>query len=68
MNGAPETLLLVRESVIELDAVQPDEQDINLSHWWGMEDRETGNIVVSGARHAIGYRALQPVQYVVEVR
>lgn len=65
---APETLLLVRDSVVELDAVQPDEADINLSHWWGMEDRETGNIIVVGHRHEIGYKARQAVEYIVEVR
>lgn len=64
----PDSLLLVRESVVVLDEVQPDEQDINLSHWWGMEDRETGNIIVVGHRHEIGYKARRAVEYLVEVR
>ena len=64
----PKTLLLRRGSVIEVDGLQPGEGDVNLSHWWGLEDRPTGDIVIVGARHNIGYTSSQPVKYVVGVR
>lgn len=64
----PTTLRLVRDSVLEIDTKRDDETDINLSHWWGMENRETGGIVISGARHAIGYGSAAPIVYFVGVQ
>lgn len=64
----PGSLLLRKDSVLELDQVQPEEGDVNLSHWWGLEDRETGNIIVVGHRHNIGYTDAKPVQYTVAVK
>jgi len=63
-----ESLLLIRQTVLQVDDVQPDEGDVNLSHWWGLEDRPTGDIIIVGARHNIGYTGAQPVKYVVGVK
>lgn len=63
-----ESLLLIESSVVQVDDVQPDEGDVNLSHWWGLEDRPTGDIIIVGARHNIGYTSAQPVKYVVGVK
>ena len=54
------SLRLIRRSLLAIDDKRPDEQDINLSHWWGFEDRATGDIVIAGARHTAGYRGAQP--------
>lgn len=64
---APETLGLMRETVITIDTKQPDESDVNLSHWHAFEDRETGDIVIPMARHSARYESSQPVLYVVSV-
>ena len=64
----PKSLLLIRQSVITLDTKQPDEEGINLSHWWAFEDRETGDIVVPTYRYNIGYTDQQPVLYRVNVQ
>ncbi len=61
----PKSLLLKKESVLVLDTKRDDEEGINLSHWWAVEDRETGDIMVAGARHTIGYTAREP--YLIRV-
>ncbi len=63
----PETLGLIRDSVIIVDTRRPDEEDVNLSHWLAFEDRQTGQIVIPMARHSAGYRTKQPVIYRVSV-
>jgi hypothetical protein len=54
--------------VIELDTKQPDEADVNLSHWWTVEDRATGDLWVAGARSNRDYTRDTPVLYVVGCR
>jgi hypothetical protein len=63
----PDTHGLVRESILVIDTRQPDEEDVNLSHWHSFEDRETGDIVITTARASKGYKSRQPVVYVVSV-
>ena len=63
----PETRGLIRDSVLIIDTKQPDEDDVNLSHWHAFEDRETGDIVIPTARASKGYKSRQPVVYVVGV-
>jgi len=58
---------LLRETVVEIDTKQPDEDDVNLSHWHALEDRQTGDIVISTSRAGPGYKTRQPVLYVIGV-
>lgn len=58
---------LIRESVLVVDTKQPGEEDINLSHWHTIEDRETGDVVISGFRASKGYKNRRPVAYVIGV-
>ncbi len=62
-----ETLCLVQGTILTIDTKRPEEDDINLSHWWALEDRETGDIVVAGARHAKGYTSKTPYLWRVGV-
>ena len=56
----PKTLGLIRQSVLVVDDKKPEEAGLNLSHFWGMEDRETGDIVIAGARYSQGYKETHP--------
>lgn len=64
----PNTLRLVKGTLLVIDTKRPDEPDINLSHWWAFEDRKTQDIVVVGARHAKGYTSATPWLWRVGVR
>ena len=63
----PKTYGLIRESVLVIDTKQPDERDVNLSHWHSYEDRETGYIIIPTTRASVGYKSRRPVLYVVGV-
>jgi hypothetical protein len=63
----PQTLRLVRSSVLVVDTKRANEASLNLSHWWGVEDRETREIVLAGARYAGDYKSSTPVTYRVGV-
>ncbi len=63
----PATLGLIKHSVITIDTKQPDEDDVNLSHWHAYEDRETGKIIIPMARASKGYKSRHAVIYVVSV-
>jgi len=63
----PDTRGLIRDSVLTIDTKQPDEEDVNLSHWHLFEDRETGGIAIPTARASKGYESRHPVVYVVGV-
>ena len=54
------SLCLLKATLLTIDTKKPEEDDINLSHWWGLEDRETGDIVVVGSRYAKGYVSSTP--------
>jgi len=64
----PKTNGLIRESVFVIDTKQPDERDVNLSHWHSYEDRETGDIIIPTTRASAGYKSRRPVLYVVGVQ
>lgn len=59
----PRTCQLIRGTVLTLDTKRPDEPGVNLSHFWGFEDRETHDIVVAGSRYALAYNSSTPVVY-----
>ncbi len=63
----PETLCLIRESVLVVDTKRPEESGLNLSHWWAFEDRPTGDIIIAGARYGPGYTTSTPWQWRVGV-
>jgi hypothetical protein len=63
----PEALGLIRHSVLTIDTKQPEEEDVNLSHWHSFEDRNSGDIVIPMARANKGYKSRHPVVYVVGV-
>ena len=54
------TLRLMEDTVLVIDTKRLDEPEVNLSHWWALEDRKTHDIVVVGARHAKGYKSRTP--------
>ncbi len=56
----PVSLKLIRSTLLAVDTKRPDEEGVNLSHWWGLEDRATGDLIIAGARHAIGYKTKEP--------
>ncbi|NCQ25863.1 MAG: exo-alpha-sialidase, partial [Armatimonadetes bacterium] len=56
----PKTLCLLKDTVLVVDTKRPEEPDINLSHWWAFEDRKTHDVVIAGARHALGYQSSTP--------
>ena len=64
----PKTYGLIRKSVLVIDTKQPDERDVNLSHWHSYEDRETGDIVIPTTRASAGYKSRRPVLYAVGVK
>jgi hypothetical protein len=61
------TLKLIKNSVLPMDTKRPEEAGLNLSHWWGFEDRATHDIVVAGARYGLAYKTSAPVVYRVSV-
>lgn len=63
----PESLLLIKDSVIVIDTKQPDEEDVNLSHFLAYEDRETHDIIIPTRRYSAGYKSSKPVLYVIGV-
>jgi hypothetical protein len=49
-----QTLKLIKNTILVIDTKRPDdpkEGDFQLSHWWGLEDRATKDIVIAGARY-----------------
>lgn len=65
---APDTLRLLRRTVLIVDDKRPEEPDVNLSHFWALEDRETGDIVIAGARYSQGYAETHPHLWRIGVR
>ena len=61
------TLKLIKGSLLVIDTKRPDEPGLNLSHWWGFEDRATHDIVVAGARYGHEYKTSSPVVYRIGV-
>lgn len=57
------SLKLIKKSVLEIDTKRPDEDGVNLSHFWTLEDTATGDLLVTGARYGVGYGSYQPVLY-----
>lgn len=62
------TLRLIESTVLVIDTKRPDEPGVNLSHWWGFEDRPTHDIVLAGRRCSEGYKTSTPVTYRISVR
>jgi hypothetical protein len=58
-----QSLKLLRNSILTIDTKRPDEPGVNLSHWWGFEDRANKDIVIVGARHSPDYTKAAPVVY-----
>lgn len=63
----PQTLKLIKSTVIVIDTKRPEEPGVNLSHWWGFEDRETKEIVIVGARFSQDYNKTWPILYRIGV-
>lgn len=63
----PKSLSLIRKTIIVVDDKKPDEPGVNLSHFWGLEDRETKDIVIGGARYSEGYKETHPHLWRVRV-
>ena len=63
----PKTLRLIKGTILQIDTKRPGEPGVNLSHWWGFEDRESRNVVIVGARYSLDYTRSPPVQYVIGV-
>jgi len=63
-----ETLRLRQETLLVVDRKHAEEPDVNLSHWWAFEDRETGDVVIVGNRHAKGYTSRTPWLWRVGLR
>lgn len=61
------TLRLIKNTILTIDTKQPEELGVNLSHWWGFEDRETRDILVVGARFSPDYNKTSPVVYRVGI-
>ena len=63
----PKTYRIIRDNLVVIDTKQPDEEDVNLSHWHSFEDRQTGNIVITTSRASKGYKSRTPVIYTIGV-
>lgn len=63
----PQTLRLIKSTVTVIDTKRPEEPGVNLSHWWGFEDRETKDIVIVGARFSQDYNKASPILYRIGV-
>jgi hypothetical protein len=62
------SLRLIRNTILVIDTKRPEEPGVNLSHWWGFEDRATKEVVIVGARHSPDYTTSSPITYRVGVR
>lgn len=58
---------IIRDNLVVIDTKQPDEEDVNLSHWHSFEDRQTGNIVITTSRASKSYKSRTPVIYMIGV-
>lgn len=58
---------LIKESVLSLDTLQPEdkEEGLNLSHWLAYEERGTGDIRVPMRRWTRDYKKFQGVEFVI---
>jgi len=63
----PKDLRLIKSTLLVVDTKRPDESGVNLSHWWGFEDRPTRDIVIVGARYSLDYNVTRPVVYRIAV-
>jgi hypothetical protein len=63
----PRSLKLIKNSVLTIDTKRAGEPGLNLSHFWGFEDRATHDIVVAGARYGLAYKTSSPVVYRIAV-
>jgi hypothetical protein len=63
----PKTLRLIKSTLLQIDTKGSDERGVNLSHWWGFEDRETREIVVVGARFSPDYNKTFPALWRIGV-
>lgn len=58
------SLMLIRDSVITIDTLGPDDKDgVELSNFMAFEDRETGDIVLPMERWKGGYKGSEPYLY-----
>ncbi|MGE0756749.1 MAG: sialidase family protein [Pirellulaceae bacterium] len=65
----PQTGGLMKETVLTLDTLQPDDTEgLNLSHWLAHENRATGRIHIPMRRWNTPYTKFRGVEYVVDVR
>lgn len=64
----PQTLMLVKDSVLTIDSKRPKEAGVNLAHMWMLEDRLTHDIVIIGERNSQDYVSSTPVTYRISVR
>lgn len=64
----PTTLRLIESTLLVVDMKRADEPGVNLSHWWGFEDRKTSEIVIAGARHSQTYKEATPALWRIAVQ
>jgi hypothetical protein len=64
----PKTLQLVADTMLVIDTKRPDESGVNLSHYWGFEDRQTKEIVIAGARYSPDYNTNMPMVWRIAVQ
>jgi len=64
----PRTLRLIKGTVLEIDTKRPGESGVNLSHYWGFEDRQTNEIVIAGARYSPDYNSNTPTVWRIAVQ
>jgi hypothetical protein len=57
----------MKNTLLQIDTKRPDESGVNLSHFWGFEDRETGEIAVVGARYSQDYNKTFPVLWRIAI-
>ncbi|QGQ22042.1 exo-alpha-sialidase [Gimesia benthica] len=63
----PKTYGIIRDNLVVIDTKQPNEKDVNLSHWHSFEDRQTVNIIITTSRASKGYKSRTPVIYTIGV-
>lgn len=64
----PKTLKLIKNSILTIATKHPEESGVNLSHWWGFEDRETKDILIVGARYSPDYNQTWPYLWRIGVK
>jgi hypothetical protein len=64
----PQTLRLIKGTLLEIDTKRPDESGVNLSHFWGFEDRETHEIVIAGSRYSLDYNSHTPMVWRIAIQ